>query len=125
MTSSNHLISKLKSVSSSFYWYKNCKNRARNNRVIIENKVARFYVSRCMSACMCLCICACMYVCVSVSTLRDSDDKRHCYVTVTALPPTGHCHNCSQLAANVSGLCILLFNTLFYKHSFIHYSLIK
>jgi len=46
----------------------------------------------------------CLSVCVSVSRAYDSDEKRHCYVTVTALPPVGHCVNCSQLSNSVQGL---------------------
>jgi len=37
------------SISSCFYWYKNYNNRASKARVIIKNKVARFYGSRCIS----------------------------------------------------------------------------
>jgi len=35
---------------------------------------------------------------VSVSAVQYSEEKRPCYVTVTALPPAGHCSNCSQLS---------------------------
>ena len=54
-----------------------------------------------------VCLSVCMSVCLSVSVRATADEKRHCYVTVTALPPTGRCLNCSQLTANVKGFSSL------------------
>jgi len=61
---------------------------------------------------MCVCVCVYIYVCVYVcmcSSSSEADDKRQCYVTVTALPPVGRCLNCSQLSANAAGLFCLFF----------------
>jgi len=33
---------------SCFHWYKKRNNRSRNAKVMMENKVARFYVSQCI-----------------------------------------------------------------------------
>lgn len=38
----------------------------------------------------------------SAGTVNDGDEKRHCYVTITALPPLNPCEKCMQLSSQYS-----------------------
>jgi len=71
-------------VSSRLKWYKNYKNRLRLAKVIVKNKMSRFFMVHCVVVVVVLLICCCLYCTMyNVMHFQSFSRKRNINTLVT------------------------------------------